>query len=200
MDGMGRARRKPSPRRAVSVVALRTRNEFIGTHESMKAKVVDAVNSQIQAEFESAYQYLAMSARFEELNLRGAAQWMRTQWQEETVHALKFFDFLIRRGQAPTLKTLSKPKVSFETALEAFEITLEHERKVTRLIHDLYDLAVDEKDYPLRTLLHWFIDEQVEEEEAAEAIIQSLKLAGETGEGLFLVDRELGQRNAVEEA
>jgi len=165
----------------------------------MKEKIVDAVNRQIQAEFQSAYHYLAMSARFEELNLKGAAQWMRTQWQEETVHAMKFFDFLVRRGGSPRLMVLSAPETEFNTAAEAFEETLEHERRVTALIHSLYDLAVEEKDYSLQTLLHWFIDEQVEEEEAAEEIIQSLKLAGESGEGLLLIDRELGQRTTPEE-
>ena len=164
----------------------------------MKSNIVEAVNNQIQAEFQSAYHYLAMSARFEELNLRGAAQWMRTQWQEETVHAMKFFDYLIRRGASPILKPLTEPKIKFKTAVDAFEDALKHEKKVTKLIHDLYDLAVQEKDYPLQTLLHWFIDEQVEEEEAVEEIIQSLKLAGDSGEGLFLVDRELGQRMDVE--
>ncbi len=165
----------------------------------MKSRIVDAVNDQINAEFQSAYNYLAMSARFEEMNLRGAAQWMRIQWQEEIAHAMKFFDFLIRRGCAPQLKPLSEPKVKLNSALHGFEQTLQQEVKVTGLIHSLYDLAVSEKDYPLQTLLHWFIDEQVEEEEAAEEIIQSLKLAGESGEGLFLVDRELGQRTTVTE-
>ncbi|MCH8122044.1 MAG: ferritin [Bacteroidetes bacterium] len=164
----------------------------------MKSKVEAAVNEQIQVEFQAAYQYLAMSARFEELNLRGAAQWMRMQWREETIHATKFFDFLIRRGGNPRLKPITEPKISFKTATEAFEDTLAHEQKVTRLIHGLYDLAVSERDYPLQTLLHWFIDEQVEEEEAAEEIIQSLKLAGDTGEGLFMVDRELGQRSTID--
>ncbi len=165
----------------------------------MKSKIVDAVNEQINAEFQSAYHYLAMSARFEEMNLRGAAQWMRIQWQEEITHAMKFFDFLIRRGSTPHLKPLSEPEVTLNSALHGFEQTLEQEQKVTGLIHNLYDLAVSEKDYPLQTLLHWFIDEQVEEEEAAEEIIQSLKLAGESGEGLFLVDRELGQRTTFTE-
>jgi ferritin len=160
----------------------------------MKESVERAINNQIQMEFQSAYIYLAMSARFEELNFRGAALWMRNQWQEETLHGMKFFDFVIRRGGSPALKALRAPEVSFDTPLQAFEKALAHEQEVTAAIHELYDLAVDQKDYSLRTLLHWFIDEQVEEEEAVEEIIQSIKLAGESGQGLFLVDRELGQR------
>jgi ferritin len=162
----------------------------------MKASVEKAINDQIQAEFQSAYIYLSMSARFEELNFKGAAQWMRLQWQEEIAHALKFFDFLLRRGGSPALQQLDAPTVKFDRPIDAFEQSLAHEQYVTGLIHDLYELAVSEKDYSLQTLLHWFIDEQVEEEEAAEEIIQSLKMAGDSGEGLFLIDRELGQRQA----
>lgn len=163
----------------------------------MKESVERAINEQIRAEFYSAYVYLSMSARFEELNFKGAAQWMRMQWQEETAHAMKFFDFLIRRGGCPQLRSLSAPEVSFDTLLQAFEDALAQERDVTERIHALYELAVEKKDYSLRTLLHWFIDEQVEEEEAVEEIIQSLKLTGDTGEGLFLIDRELGQRTTA---
>ena len=162
----------------------------------MKESVEQAINDQIQVEFQSAYGYLSMSARFEDLNFKGAAKWMRMQWQEENMHAMKFFDFLIRRGGNPRLQPLTAPEISFNTHLEAFEIALSSERKVTRLIHELYDLAVEKKDYSLRTLLHWFIDEQVEEEESVEEIIQNFKLTGDSGEGLFLVDRELGQRIA----
>ncbi|MGB1374891.1 MAG: ferritin-like domain-containing protein, partial [Rhodothermales bacterium] len=86
------------------------------------------------------------------------------------------------------------------SALDAFEQVLAHEQHVTKLIHELYEVAFEEKDYALQTLMHWFIDEQVEEEENAEAIIDSLRLAGESGQGLFLVDRELGQRVPEEEA
>ena len=160
----------------------------------MNKRMLDAVNKQIQAEFQSAYIYLAMSARFEEMKMSGAANWMRIQWEEETAHATKLFDHVIRRGKTPTLFTLTEPKVSFDTALDAFEQVLEHERYVTKLIHDLYEVAVEEKDYAMQTLLHWYIDEQVEEEENAEGIIDSLRLAGESGQGLFMVDRELGLR------
>ncbi len=163
----------------------------------MNERVISEVNKQIQSELQSAYLYLAMSVRFEELALRGAAQWMRTQWEEEIVHAMKFFDFLVRRGETPHLMQLAEPEATFETALEGYELTLKLEKKVTQLIHALYDLALAERDYPLQTLLHWFIDEQVEEEESVEEIIQSLKLAGDSGQGLFLIDRELGTRTTL---
>lgn len=160
----------------------------------MKDLIQNAVNDQIQAEFESAYLYLGMSARFEEMNLNGFAHWLRLQWQEETLHAMKLFDHLLHRGGHIELKALPAPRVTFETPLEAFEAVLEHERHITTRINALYDLAVTERDYPLQTLLHWFINEQVEEENSASAILDDLRLIGETGPNLFLLDRDLGSR------
>jgi ferritin len=107
---------------------------------------------------------------------------------------MKFFDFLIRRGESPVLQTVEAPDEGFDNILEAFEEALRHEQHITHCINELYDLAQKERDYPLQTLLHWFIDEQVEEEEAAEAIIDSIRLAGQAGEALFMIDRELGLR------
>lgn len=175
-------------------VLLEKKNEIIPEGNIMTKLTLDAVNKQIQAEYQAAYLYLAMSVRFEEMKMSGAAKWMRIQWEEEITHALKLFDHLVRIGQSPVLDTITKPEVSFDSALDAFEQVLANEKEVTRQIHGLYEVAVEEKDYALQTLLHWFIDEQVEEEENAEAIIDSIRLAGESGQGLFLVDRELGLR------
>jgi ferritin len=161
----------------------------------MKKSVVDGINDQIQAEFESAYIYLAMSARMEESNLPGIAKWLRIQWQEEIAHAMKLYDFMIQRDGVVELKEIGKPMVEFKTPTEAFESVLEHERYITDRIHKLYALAVEENDYPLQTLLQWFIDEQVEEEENARGAIDSLKLVGDSGPGLFMLDREMGARS-----
>lgn len=162
----------------------------------IKKKVQDEVNDQIQAEFQSAWLYLAFAAWFESKNLNGFAHWMRIQWQEEQEHAMKFYNHLLRRGGEVELKNLEKPDVSAESVTEVFEKVLEHERYITKSIHSLYDLAKEEDDYPLQTLLHWFIDEQVEEEENAVSILESLKMIGEEGTSLYVLDRELGKRNA----
>ena len=160
----------------------------------MKKSVVEAVNNQIQAEFSSAYLYLSMSAYFAEQNLNGFASWMRTQWQEELQHGLKFYDMLIDRDVKVTLKEIPQPEIEFGTPKEAFQAVLDHEKKVTKLINELYQLASKENDYPLQNLLQWFIDEQVEEENNARDIINQLKLIGDNGTGLYMLDRELSQR------
>ena len=159
----------------------------------------DAINDQIQAEFESAYIYLALSARMEQLHLKGFAHWLRLQWQEETQHALKFYDYLLQRDGVVQLKELPMPVFTAETPLEIFELVLAHEQYITRRINDLYTLAADERDYASQTLLQWFVSEQMEEEENARDIIDDLRLVGDAGASLFLLDRELGQRQPEEE-
>ncbi len=167
---------------------------FIRRSNLMKEQLQHAVNDQIRAEFESAYIYLAASARFDAQGLNGFAHWMRTQWEEETVHALKLYDFLLQRDAQVELQALSKPELSFETPLEAFEMVLEHEQYITGRIYELYQQAVDARDYPLQNLMQWFIDEQVEEEDSVRAILDDLRLVGDSGATLLLLDRELAAR------
>ncbi len=160
----------------------------------VKQKIQDEVNDQIQAEFHSAYIYLGFSAWFESKNLDGFAHWMKMQWEEEIEHGMKFYNHLLRRGANVKLKTLEAPDVSLNSPKEAFERALEHEQYISRRIHKLYSLAQEEEDYPLQTLLHWFIDEQVEEEEVTGNILERLKMIEGDNSALLDLDRELGQR------
>lgn len=162
----------------------------------IKKKLQEAVNEQIQAELQSAYLYLGYSAWFESQNLEGFAHWMQIQWEEEIEHAMKFYNHVLRRDGEVELLALDKPKVDLKGPEDAFDKVLKHEQHVTELIHNLYDLAQKENDYPLQTLLHWFIDEQVEEEESARHILEQIQLVGDSGANLYLLDQELGQRPA----
>ena len=156
------------------------------------------LNDQIRAELESAYLYLALSALMDQQNLKGFAHWLRLQWEEEIVHALKLYDFLLQRDAAVELQALKKPTLSVSTPLEVFTQALHHEQYITRRINDLYALAVEENDYASQTLLQWYVTEQLEEEESAREIVESLRLVGDSGASLFLLDRELGQRGDEE--
>ncbi len=163
---------------------------------AVKPKLVSAINDQIQAEFQSAYQYLAMAAWFEENNLQGFAHWMRLQWQEETNHAMKLYTHLMARGGTVALQAIKAPAKSFSSALQVFEQVRKHELAITERINVLYELAVKEKDLPLQIVLQWFINEQVEEEAVVEGIIDRLKLIGADGPSIYLLDRQLGARQA----
>lgn len=162
----------------------------------MQPKLVVALNDQIRAEFQSAYHYLAMSAWCVEHNLPGMAHWMRMQWQEETMHATKLFDFLHHRGAAAHLQALEEPRREYASALDVFEHVRHHEQMITARINDLYDLAVAERDRPLQIILQWFINEQVEEEASVTEIVERIRLVGSDGPSIYLLDRELAQRAA----
>nr|MBC7245557.1 ferritin [Chloroflexota bacterium] len=160
----------------------------------LNKKLQEAMNEQIKNELYSGYLYLSMSAYFEANNLPGFAHWMRLQAAEEQAHALKFFDFIVDRGGRVVLQTIDQPPVEFKSPLAVFENTLEHEQKVTALINKLYELAIAEKDYPAQVMLQWFINEQVEEEKNASQIVETLKMAGEKGQALLMLDHQLGER------
>jgi ferritin len=119
---------------------------------------------------------------------------MRVQTQEEMVHAMKIYDFVINRNGRMLLKTIDGPQTKWDSPLAAFKAVLEHEQKVTGLIHNLVNLAIEEKDHATNSFLQWFVNEQVEEESSAEAVLQQLKMMEDAPGGLFMLDRELAQR------
>jgi ferritin len=151
-----------------------------------------ALNDQIQAEIYSAYLYLSMEAYFQSINLGGFASWMQVQYQEEMAHAMKFYGFINERGGRVILQAIDAPPSDWASPLAVFEATLEHEQKVTARINDLVDVAIAERDHATNIFLQWFVAEQVEEEDSANGVIEQIKLFGEAG--LFMLDRELGQR------
>ncbi|HPA44778.1 MAG TPA: ferritin [bacterium] len=157
-------------------------------------KMQNAINDQINAEMFSAYLYLSMSAYFENTSLRGFANWMRVQAQEEMVHAMKFFDYVIERGGRAVLKAIEAPADEWASPVAAFEAAYEHEQKVTARINKLVDIAVELRDHATNAFLQWFVTEQVEEEASASEIVDKLKLIGEARGGLFMMDRELAAR------
>ena len=160
----------------------------------LKDKMQQALNDQLNAEMYSSYLYLSMEAYFRSISLNGFATWMRVQTQEELFHATKFYNFIDERGGRITLKAIDAPPTTWESPLAVFEYTYEHEQKVTGLINDLMDLALEEHDHATNTFIQWFVTEQVEEEDNASTIIERIKLVREAKEGLFLLDQELGQR------
>lgn len=158
--------------------------------------IQEVLNKQINHEFYSSYFYLSVSAYFESLNLQGFAHWMRLQSQEEQTHGLRLFDYLNDRNGHATLEAIAQPPVEFQSPVDAFQQTLEHEGRVTETIDRFYELAVQEKDYAMQVELQWFISEQVEEEKQARQILDQLKMIGDQGTALYLLNKELGERES----
>lgn len=160
----------------------------------ISTKVQDAINAQINAEFWSAYLYLSMAQYFHAQGRSGIANWFEVQFQEEQAHAQILINYLNSRDGRVLLKAIDAVPTEWKNELDAFEATLEHEKKVTAMINDLYYIAESERDYATRGRLDWFVSEQVEEEETARGIIDRLKLIGDNGLAMYTLDTELGAR------
>ena len=161
----------------------------------MLSKKIEAdINAQINAEMWSAYLYLSMAAHCHAVGQPGMAKWFEVQFREEQDHAKIMYNYVVSRGGKVTLSPIDAVPTEWTSLLDVFESTLAHERKVTALINDLYALTTAENDYATQSMLKWFIDEQVEEEENAQTIIDNIKMIKDNGYGLYMLDKELGSR------
>ena len=153
--------------------------------ENMQAKL----NEQIKWEFYSCYLYLSMAAQFEEWGYKVLAQWMKNHAEEERFHAMKMFDYVIEAGGRVKLEAIDQPPVEWESPEALTKYALDHEREVTKRIHDLVAAAEDERDYATRSFLQWYVDEQVEEEAVFGELATLVARAGE--ERLLMVEQRL---------
>ena len=156
--------------------------------------VNEILNEQINKEFYSGYLYLSMSAHMKEIGLNGFASWLRHQSREEVEHGLKIFDHLIDRNSFVTLKQIRMPEFEYNGILSVFNVIYEHEQCITRSIMSVAKLAEEECDRTTINFVDWFIEEQIDEEEAVKNIIKRLELFGDDKVALFLMDKELEQR------
>lgn len=157
-------------------------------------KVVELLNNQVNKEFYSAYLYLDMSNYYKNEGLDGFSNWYKIQAQEERDHALLFMDYLQMNGEAVSLETIAKPDKQFNEFIDPLEIGADHERFVTGLIHDIYGAAQEAKDFRTMQFLDWFVKEQAEEEDTADAMVKKFQLFGSDGKGLYMLDSELAGR------
>jgi len=157
-------------------------------------KMTAALNGHLNLELYSAQLYLSMSSYAAFIGLKGAATWFNVQYQEEMAHFMKFYGYINSRGEHVELGPMKKVPSSFASLLDMFGKTLVHEQMITRCINELTDLAIGEKDHATRIFLQWFVTEQIEEEENDREIIAKLKLIGDNGQGLLMLDNELGGR------
>lgn len=161
----------------------------------MNDRVFKALNEQIRHEFYSSNLYLSIASYFENVPLDGMAKWFRKQAQEEHEHGMKIYNYINDRNLQVDLPAVDKPPTKFESIEKIFELALAHEQKVTHWIHQLYELAWQEKDHGTHVFLQWFITEQVEEEKNAQDNLDRVKMIGNDATGLFVID-EIFAKNA----
>jgi len=157
-------------------------------------KMCKALNNQVNAELFSSYLYLSMSSWFSERSLSGFASWMRVQAQEELTHGMKIYDYILERGGNVQLGAIEQPESVWKAPVEVVEEVANHEAKVTGLINDLVDVALDERDHAANIFLQWFVSEQVEEEASVGEVFERMKMIDGDSAGMFAMDMELGKR------
>lgn len=153
-----------------------------------------AINDQINAELWSAYLYLSMSMDCEAKGYKGIANWFYVQFQEEQAHARIFMNYLNSVDVKVNLLPISEVKTSWDSVLDMFKQTLEHEKKVTGMINNIAAIANADKDYAAINRINWFIDEQVEEEESAREMITTFEAVEGNKYGMYMIDKELATR------
>lgn len=162
----------------------------------LNAKMEKALNEQINKEIFSSYLYLSLAAYYETLNLSGFAAYYKVQANEEYAHAMKIYDHIHTRGGKVVLDAIAKPQAEWTGALDGLKAAYEHEQFISKSIFSLVDLAYELKDHPTNTFLNWFVEEQIEEEESALAVVTKLEMIGESKNSLYLFDRDMGKRAA----
>ncbi len=162
-------------------------------------KMNKALNEQVNAELFSSYLYLGMSAWFSEKSLNGFASWMRVQAQEEMSHGMKIYDFVLERGGNIQLTAIEKPESEWGSPLEVVQEVANHEAKVTGLINELVDVALEQRDHATNIFLQWFVTEQVEEEASVGDVLERVKMIGDDSAGMFALDMEMAKREFTED-
>ncbi len=160
----------------------------------LSKSVEKALGEQVNFEIYSSYIYLAMSSYLKSVSLNGFANWMQIQVQEELAHAMKLHDFILERGNSIEFEVIQKPNGDWNSPEEVFAQAYAHEQIVTGKINSLLDLALTEKDHATNAHLQWFITEQIEEEANVYEVLQQIRLFKDSPNGLFLLDKDLGQR------
>lgn len=160
----------------------------------LSEKLLEELNKQIKYELESAHYYVAMEAYFDSNGLSGFANFFKVQAEEERFHAQKFYDFVYEMDADVEITALELVGKDFDSHVDVFKKALKHEKFVTSRIYELMEIAEEEKEYATQSMLKWFIDEQVEEENSMKDMIIKLERVKESGNGLYMLDKELAGR------
>jgi ferritin len=161
----------------------------------LNKKVEDICNRQVEREGYSSNLYLAMASWAENNGMAGIASWLYVQADEERLHMLKFIKYINERGGKAIVSAFKKPVSEFKDVEDVFKEVLKHEEFVTASINEIVQVTIEVKDYTTQNFLQWFVNEQIQEEASAHAILDKLRLVGKSN--LYLFDRDiLGLRAA----
>ena len=157
-------------------------------------RLLNELNKQINFEFYSAHIYLAMAAYCASEDFDGFSNWFKVQAEEEKFHAMKFYNYVNEMNGRVVLEGMPDPQNDYKSLLDAFQVSLNHEKIVTSRIYNLTDIATEEKEHATISLLKWFVDEQVEEETNFSGLVKRLSRINDDPTSLYMLDAELATR------
>ena len=160
----------------------------------LSEKLVKALSDQVNAEYYSAYLYLTMSSATNRAGLKGAANWLFVQAQEEIAHGTHMFEYILACDATPSFAAIDQPPAQPLDLYEIFKEVRAHEKKVTERINAIATLAMQESNHACYQFIMWYVNEQVEEEDNVRDILDKLNLIeGDKGQ-LLTLDNELAAR------
>jgi ferritin len=149
---------------------------------------------QVRYEWESEFYYMAMMAWCYNNDYDGFAQWFFQQAGEERMHGLKILAYLNQVGGELSIPAVSVPKTAFKGIEQIVELTLKHEQKITKLIHELVEAAIREHDHSTNNFLQWYVREQIEEESTARTLLAKVRRCKGAPGALLILENELAAR------
>jgi ferritin len=165
----------------------------------MNKKIEKALNDQVAMEGNASNYYLAMAAWCAQNGFEGTAKFFHSQSEEEREHMMKIFHYIIDAGGRAEVPAIEKPQSNFKSLPSTFDIALKNEVKVTKSIHKMLDLSNEQKDHRTSNFLQWFVTEQMEEENQFQTILDKLKIIGDDGRSLYMLDKELRKKAVAKE-
>lgn len=159
----------------------------------LKSSIEKHLNDQVEREAYACFLYYSMASWMEANGFTGASKFLYSQGDEEMEHMKKIFFYINEAGGRAIMPSVKQPPKDFKSFSEVFEESLKSEQQVTEAIHEIVEACLKEKDYTTFNMMQWYVDEQHEEENQFNTILEKINLLGDGHEGLYLLDKELGE-------
>ncbi|HLF63897.1 MAG TPA: ferritin [Saprospiraceae bacterium] len=159
-------------------------------------KMQISLNAQLVLEAYASHLYLAMAGWFDLQGLEGCAQFMYRQSDEELMHKMRIFNYLLDMNTQAIVPAVAQPPATFKSVPDVFKSAYAHEQKVTKSINALVELAIQENDHATHNFLQWYVNEQREEETLMRSILDKINLIGDGPQSLYFIDKEIESVNA----
>jgi ferritin len=160
---------------------------------SLQDSIIDLLNNQIAMEAHSSAMYLAMSSWCHANGLEGIGKYFRKQSGEEREHQMKIFDYLVDMGVQAISPEVKNVKNNFDDLKDILNQALDAEIQITESFNRMTEACHKAKDFQTAKFIHWFLEEQMEEEKQARRCLELYELIGTSNDGLFKIDHQIAK-------